>query len=409
MIQRRLAQICFAREFGRQMRFIAGPRQVGKTTLAREFLKEKGSPSFYYNWDDRSIRQRYREHPQFVWDDVQSGPKKQNGHWVCFDEIHKMPKWKNILKGIFDALEPAVGIIVTGSARLDYFRRSGDSLAGRYFLFHLSPISLFELTGKAAHQPMILPKDPFHFIEQRLENLRYHQEAMESLLRWSGFPEPLLKGTDTFNRKWHQDYLERLVREDIRDLTHVQELDNVVNLVSLLPQRIGSPLSLNSLREDLEVSHTAVRNYVKALELTYALFQVLPYSRKIQRSVRKEKKVYFFDWAIVPEGGIRFENYIACELLGLVNVWNDAGLGAFELRYIRTRLPQETDFLIVREGRPWILFEAKVSDQPILKHHLDHARILGNIPIVQLVQRPGITRREESLGFSISASRFLGA
>ena len=369
MIRRLLSEICFSPEFGRQMRFIAGPRQAGKTTLALEFLKQKRCQSFYYNWDDRGTRQRYREDPHFVWADIKTQSSLTQTHpWVCFDEIHKMPKWKTILKGVFDSLESKVQIIVTGSARLDYFRRSGDSLVGRYFLFHLYPLNLFELTSKTT-QGLVPKKDPLQFIEERLHHAQYHQEKMEGLLKWGGFPEPLLKGSETFCRKWHADYLDRLVREDIRDLTQVRDLENVMSLIMLLPKRIGRPLSLNSLSQDLEVSHTAVRNYMKALELTYILFQISPYSRYIQRSLRKEKKVYFFNWMGISQESSRYENYVACELLAWVNGWNDAGLGGFELYYVRTRMGKETDFLILWDGKPWMLVEAKLGDQPIDSHH----------------------------------------
>ncbi|MBU1134866.1 MAG: ATP-binding protein [Candidatus Omnitrophica bacterium] len=409
MVSRILENICFSSEFGRQMRFISGPRQSGKTTLTKVFLKKKGWNGFYYNWDIRETRTRYREDSLFYLSDLYKIPQnKRQNCWICFDEIHKMPKWKNMLKAFFDSAEGKINFIITGSARLEMFRRSGDSLAGRYFLFKLFPFTLFELTHNKKNLFSFPPNLAVDFIEERLAGNKYYQEVMGDLLSYSGFPEPFLKASKAFNQKWHNDYIDRLVREDIRDLTHIQEMENVATLVEFIPERIGSPLSLKSLSEDIEVSHSAIRSYLKALKLCYVLFFLRPYAKRLNRSVKKEQKCYLYDWSSVKDAASRFENYIAVELKALIELWNDAGRGNFELFYVRTRDGKETDFLIVKEGVPWILFEVKLKSQAISAHHYRHARALGNIPIVELVAASRVAQCQSKNSYIVSASRFFG-
>ncbi|MBI4650283.1 DUF4143 domain-containing protein, partial [Candidatus Desantisbacteria bacterium] len=185
-------------------------------------------------------------------------------------------------------------------------------------------------------------------------------------------------------------------------------LENIATLIAFLPERIGNPLSLNSLREDIEVSHSAVRTYLKSLELCYITFFIEPYSKKIARSVKKEKKCYLYDWSLVKNDAVRFENYLAVELKVLTELWNEIGGNKFELFYVRTRDGKETDFLVTKDKSPWLLLEAKLSSEKIEKHHYSHAMELGNIPFVQLAAKPDIAKKEEKSSFCISASRFFG-
>jgi len=408
MISRILSEIACSKEWGRQMRFIAGPRQCGKTTLAKMYLARKGDSDFYYNWDRREMRLRYSQSSRFLEEDLIKARSKAK-RWVCFDEIHKIPKWKNVLKDQFDAFEKKLNFIVTGSARLDLFRRSGDSLAGRYFLFHLFPLNLFEITRKS-NQSFPFDDSANQFIENRIErSKKNYQSSMRHLLEFGGFPEPFLKGNKRFHRIWKQDFLDRLVREDLRDLTRIAELENVVTLMNLLPSRMGSPLSINSLREDLLVSHETIQNYLRALRLCYGVFELSTFTRKINRALKKEKKVYFYDWSRLEDEGIRFENYVAVELLTWISSWHDAGRGSYELRYVKTRNQKECDFVIVKNGKPWLLLEAKVKDQRISSHLHHFSDILGKIPIVQLVQQEGVLKIRRQGIYSVSASRFFGA
>ena len=391
------------------MRFIAGPRQSGKTTLAREFLKERGDGVFYYNWDERELRTRFHRGEDFLKKDLlRTGGRKKR--WVCYDEIHKMPRWKDILKGHFDANEGKIQFVVTGSARLDLFRRSGDSLAGRYFLFHLFPFNLFEVTRKSK-QALEFVASARQFVESRFTESRSKAEeaGFETLLRFGGFPEPFLKADERFQRIWHRGYLDRLVREDLRDLTKIGSLENVAALVSLLPGRVGNPLSLNSLRGDLSVSHETIQNYLQALRLCYFIFDVPVYARKINRSLKKEKKIYFHDWSFVEEEGRRFENYVAAEILSWTSLWSDSGLGDFSFRYLRTREGKECDFLILKQEEPWLLLEAKLQAQPLAAHLYRFSETLGRIPVVQIVRENGVLRVGSNGDYTVSASRFFRA
>lgn len=402
-MERSIEKTIFSKEFGRQMRFIAGPRQAGKTTLAKAFLKKMGSPELYYNWDQREIRQRYRENPHFFVADVKIETKEKN--WICFDEIHKMPKWKNILKDFFDSYENRFQFIVTGSARLDFFRKSGDSLAGRYFLFHLFPLTLMELNKKENGFPAP-GHDAIDYIEARLSQHAGQKGLLEHLLCFSGFPEPFLNAKTTFHKKWQQSYLDRLVREDLRDLTRIHDLEHVVTLIHLLKDRINRPISLNSLREDMEVSYSAIKSYLHALKLCYIVFSISPYAKKIHRSLKKEPKLYFFDWTHIEDAGSRFENLVACELNTLVEMWNDSGLGTYTLHYVRTREKKETDFLIVANDKPWMLIEAKLSETQIEHHHITQAKLLGDIPFVQVIKKKDTCLVLDRKTYVVSAERF---
>jgi predicted AAA+ superfamily ATPase len=405
MIERHLDKICFHEEFGRQMRFISGPRQIGKTTLARSFLRRQNLDQLYFNWDLRAVRDRYIQDPYFFETEFYDAQRHRELTWVCLDEIHKMPKWKNILKDYFDKFEEKIRFIVTGSARLDWFRKSGDALTGRYFLFHLFPLTLSETAGNP------LPKqkedeNAWDFIEKRISQPRYEQDLLEQLLNYSGFPEPFTKASGRFSARWQRDTLDQIVREDVRDLTRIIETENVASLVLNLPSRIGSPLSLNALREDMQVSYTAVKNALSALRLTCVIFLLPPYSRNISRALTKEKKAYFYDWTRCSDPAARFENYVAAELKTLAELWNDSGAGRFELYYVRTKDGRETDFLLTRDGKPWCLLEAKSKDSRVESHHLRHSEALGSIPFVQLTQEPNVVKKSRGAFYRLSASRF---
>ena len=405
MIARHLEKIAFAPDIGRQMVFIGGPRQTGKTTLARRVLNEGDSASLYYNWDLREIREAYRSDPSFFESAMRVVQSKGRFPWVCFDEIHKMPKWKNILKGVFDKFEAECRFIVTGSARLEWFRRAGDSLAGRYFLFHLNPLTLSEVAGRGHLEPKP-DESALEFIERKLDAGRAAQASMEQLLRYSGFPEPFLRADEAFYHRWQREMVDTLTKEDVRDLTRILAVEHVATLVELIPERVGSPLSLNVLKEDMEVSYTAVRNAVHAMELTYALFLLSPHSERIARAVRKERKGYFYDWGRCRVPAKRFENYVAVELKTMTDLWHDQGIADFDLMYVRTRDGKETDFLIRRDGKPWCLFEAKLQDGAVDRHHLDQARALGNVPYIQLAGEGDIYKKPFSGVCRVSASRF---
>jgi hypothetical protein len=403
-IKRYIEDIAFSDKFSRQMRFIAGPRQCGKTTIAIHKLINSKTEQLYYNWDTKKVRDAYRKGEDFFAKDLLDIPNISK-FWVCFDEIHKLHKWKNILKDFFDSYQDKVNFIVTGSAKLDVFRKSGDSLAGRYFLFKLNPLILSEFLGKELKD--ILPNSsPDLFIENLIKGKNYEQEAMEKILKFSGFPEPLLNGNNLFAKKWHDSYLERIVKEDLRDLTSIHNIEKVIDLLYLIPSRIGSPLSINSLKEELELNFKTVKNYISQLNMTYVLFEVPPYTKQISRLVKKEKKIYLYDFSIIESEPARFENFVAMELKARVDLWNDATEERYELCFIKTTDGKETDFLVLRNNTPFFLCEVKLSSKDIERHHFNHAKNLGNIPFIQVVKTSNVLLVKNKNFYVISASRF---
>lgn len=400
MIERYQKYLCFSTTFGRQMRFVTGPRQVGKSTLAKEFLKGVDCESLYYNWDLRSIKNRFLEDNYFYNGDalkILSKGKK----WICFDEIHKYPKWKDVLKDGFDSYEDKYSFLVTGSARLDFFRKSGDSLAGRYFIFRLYPISLFELTGGKLILPSMKPRD---FIQENIKSSA-NKSLFDNLLKFGGYPEPLVKGAEIFSKLWHEEYIDVLIKNDLRDLTKIHDLENVAKLIHLLPTKIASPLSLNSLVNDMQTSYNAIRNYVRSLILTYIIFKIPPYHEKLSRVLSKESKVYFFDWTRINDAGKRFENYVACELKNRIELWNLSCPQRYDLFYIRTRDKKETDFLITCDNKPYLLIEAKTSLKTFERHNIDQAKKL-NVPLLQIISDHDFVKASKDELYIVSASNF---
>jgi predicted AAA+ superfamily ATPase len=309
-------------DLGRKMVFVAGPRQVGKTTMA---LSLPGARRAYRNWDVPADRDKIlrRELPV--------------GDLLILDEIHKYRAWRNYLKGIYDAVDRRHRILVTGSARLDLYRFGGDSLQGRYHLLRMHPLTAAEL---------------------RLSTSR----ALQDLTRLSGFPEPYFSGSQAYARRWSRDYRNLLVRGEISSLERVEDLGRMELLLIRLPELVGSLLSVNALREDLEVSHRTVLRWLEILERLYAIFRVSPLGTPRVRAVKKMPKHYHFDWSVVPTPAARFENLIAVHLLKWMHWQQDTEGRDLELRYFRDKDNHEVDFLVVERRRPVLLVEAKLGD-----------------------------------------------
>ena len=403
MITRALESIAFSENWGRQMRFICGPRQSGKTTLAKTRLRMAHCESLYYLWDRRDVRQRYKEDELFFTADFPHGHPLP---WVCMDEIHKYPRWKNILKSVFDSVGDRCRIVVTGSAKLSLIRLAGDSLAGRYFNFHLLPVMLGEWSGQAARLAEC-PASAMEFLRARADAPPAAEERLETLLRFSGFPEPLLSANPAFHRKWAADYIDTVIREDIGTLTRIVDREHLHDLYHLLPGMVGSPLSVASLAGHVQVSPVTVKHHLRRLEDFFLTFSLRPYTRNIKRSLLKAPKFYLYDWTRISDPAARFENYVACELAGRTKLWTDSTGQAHELFYVRNRQKQETDFLVTREKTPWLLIEAKQSDRPVEAHHLAAREALGNIPMVQVCAQPGICSIQREGVYRMSATRLL--
>jgi len=401
MINKNLYDIAFSSLWGRQIRFITGPRQVGKTTLARQKLHNEKSEALYYLWDLRSIRERYKEHELFFTEDALDPTRKL---WVCFDEIHKMPKWKNILKAVFDETSDRYQFIVTGSAKLNIVKRAGDSLAGRYFTFHLLPLTLDEVCS-GPPLPSGIPELAHQFVDVAINTEPAPQDALVQLLDYSGFPEPFLAQSRPFHNKWSRNYLDTVIREDIGALTRIIDREYIFDLYNLLPEMVGNPVSQSSLASHLQISPATVKNYLRRLEDFYLTFSLRPYSKNIKRSLLKAGKYYLYDWTRINNEGSRFENYVACELRSLLALWGDASGEDFSLFYIRNKQKQETDFLIVKGGLPWLLVEAKLTDGSVDRHHFETIKALGGVPFIQVCQQPNVTSMEKRNVYRISANR----
>lgn len=376
----------------RKIAFISGPRQIGKTTLAKSILKNLGQPSNYFSWDDDEFKLIWNRNPKQL---------LENRETVVFDEIHKDLKWKNRLKGLYDLFNESNRFIVTGSARLNYYRKSGDSLQGRYIPYRLHPFTLGE-NAKLKPPPEL----------NWFENSTPPQFELDSLLALGGFPEPLLKGSQLKASRWRKLYRERLVREDIRDLQMIREFSSLDILSILLPDKVASQLSYESIRQDLSVTHDTIIRWFEIFEAVYYCYRLRPYSTSIKNSLKKEPKVFLYDWARVDKEGARFENLIASHLLKNVELWNDAAMGDFALYYIRDKQKREVDFFITRDNQPWLLLEVKSGQDTATSSLLHYHQLLSPKFSFQLVREKRKERRKTIVKSSIeiiTAERFLSA
>lgn len=329
----------------RQMAFLTGPRQVGKTTICRSL------GDIYLNWDNEDHREIILSGPGQVARHAHLDTLTGRPVSIVFDELHKYRRWKLFLKGFFDTYEARVRIIVTGSSRLDVYRRGGDSLMGRYFLFHMHPMSVGELVRAEPHRNPIQPPHSVSDIDWR------------ALWEHGGYPEPFIQRDERFSLRWRGLRRIQLLRDEVRDLTHIQELDQLSVLGRLLERRSGEQLVYSALAREVRVSENTIRNWISTLCSLYFGFLVRPWHRNVARSLRKEPKWFLHDWSGIDDAGKRSETICACHLLKAVEMWTDLGLGSFELYYVRDKERREVDFLVIRDGEPWFLVEAKHSER----------------------------------------------
>jgi uncharacterized protein len=369
-----------------KMVFVGGPRQVGKMTLCRDLLAAQFKNPAYFNWDNRTDRKA-----------ISAATWPADADLLIFDEIHKYRKWKGFIKGEYDKHKETFKFLVTGSARLDIYRRGGDSLQGRYHYYRLHPFTLAEMT----HNPEIPPV----FSEFPLSG-DFYGDVLESLDSFGGFPEPFTKQSTRQLRRWHNEKIERMFREDIQDIEAIRDIGNMKLLSDILPAKVGSRLSLNAIREDLEVSHRAVTHWMDILEAFYYHFRIYPYSAKKIRSLKREPKLYLWDWSEVEDEANRFENLMASHLLKFVHFLTDNEGYRAELFYLRDVDKREVDFLVTINGRPWFAVEAKLNDT-VLSPNLLYFRDRLSIPyIYQVVKKNKIDLLEKG-GRIVSAGRFL--
>ncbi len=318
----------------KKMVFLGGPRQVGKTTLCVQFLTPPSmeSPN-YLNWDDLNNRRQIRT------------GELPSGATVVLDEIHKFKPWRNLVKGFYDKKKSTQKFLVTGSARLDYYRRGGDSLLGRYRYLRLHPFSASELQINS-------------------------QSELQSLLKFGGFPEPFLSQNERDWKLWTKERLYRIVNDDVRDLELVREMSQLELLAESLPERVGSPLSINNIAEDLGINFRTAENWLMILERIYYAYRVPPYGSPKIKAVKKEKKVYLWDWSAVVDEGARFENMVAGHLLKYCHFLEDTEGDSMELRFLRDIDKREIDFVVLKNKKPLFAVECKTGEKQLSKHIL---------------------------------------
>lgn len=349
-----------AADLRRKMVLVTGPRQVGKTTLCRH-LMENFRPAQYLNWDvaaDRAILQRQSWNPR--------------ASLLAMDEIHKMPEWKNWLKGVVDGGVSEQALLVTGSARMETWRQSGDSLAGRYLAFRLHPVSVREWCEQQGGTPAA---------------------ALDRLMTRGGFPEPCLAENPEDADRWRRQYFTDLIREDVVEFSRLHEINTMRLFVELLRERVGSPVSLASMARDLVISPTTLKRYLDILQALYIVFTVQPWHHNVARAILQTPKVYFFDTGLVRgDDGVRLENAVAAMLLKHVHFRQDARGKSAGLHYIRTKDGAEVDFVLSEDNRLTHLIECKLSDSTI---HRALASFAGKFPEAEAIQLVRDLRQEE--------------
>ena len=362
-----------------------GPRQVGKTTLAQAALESWPDKGEYLNWDVASHRARILSGEDLLADWRRPAKRPM----IVFDELHKMRRFKSWLKGFYDEFRNEAAVWVTGSGRLDLYQKGGDSLLGRHFLYRMHPISIGELHGLENEVLLTDPDEGWKIlISGDLETV-----DIGPLLNFGGFPEPFLKQDKRFHTRWIRSRRELITHEDVRDLTRIEDVDRLEHLVRLLNPRIASPLSINSLREDLGVAFETVRGWIHTLERLYYIYGVPPYSKRLQRAIKREQKYCYWDWSEVKEESARFENFVMSHLLKACHTWSDFGIGEFKLWYVRDREKREVDALVTRDNKPWLLVEVKLNDLDVSKSLERFAGLLSCKKIVQIVGAENVYRQ----------------
>lgn len=317
-----------------KMVFLGGPRQVGKTTLALSLL-EGGSETHpaYLNWDDVSSKKALLQ-----------GALPAGEELIILDEIHKYKGWRNLVKGFYDLNKSSKRFLITGSAKLDHYRRGGDSLQGRYHYHRLHPLSLHEINSNPT------------------------QSDLDHLLRFGGFPEPFLKGSSRHWKRWQRERQSRVIQDDLISLEHVKEVSQLDLLAQVLPDRVGSLLSINNLREDLSVAFETADRWVTILENLYFCFRIQPQGLPKLRAAKKEKKLYMWDWSVCENESARFENLIASNLLKHCHRVEDWEGDRMELKFVRDSQGRELDFVVVRNDKPEFAVECKTGDRELSRN-----------------------------------------
>ena len=325
-MERYLKQALLA-DLERKVILLTGPRQSGKTTLSR-MLSE----------DHQYLNHDLAEHRLLIagkrWDREKS--------LIIFDELHKMNDWKSWLKGIYDVEGIPPRLLVTGSAKLDAFRKTGDSLAGRHFQFMLHPLDVKEAVDNTDLEP---------------------EEIFRRLMTVGGFPEPFLDGSERYYNRWKRSHIDLILKEDLLALTAVRDIQTIETLIEMLRSRVGSPVSVNSLARDLQKSPNTIQNWMRLLADLYVIFAVPPYHRNIARALLKQPKYYFYDnGMVIGDDSVKLENLVACALLKEIHRLEDVEGERLGICYIRDKEGREVDFVATKNRVPQHLIEVKWAD-----------------------------------------------
>ncbi len=314
-----------------KMVFLGGPRQVGKTTLSLRFIKNGNeSHPTYLNWDSVKTKQM-----------LLNGDIPGGHNLLIFDEIHKSKNWRNLVKGFYDQFKSTKKFLITGSARLDYYRRGGDSLQGRYHYHRLHPLSLFEINNNPT------------------------KSDFDHLLQFGGFPEPFLKGNERHWKRWQRERQSRVIHEDLINLEYVKEISQLDLLTQILPEKIGSILSINNLRQDLSVAFETAERWLKIFENLYYCFRISPHGLPKLRTAKKEKKLYLWDWSLCTDSSPRFENLVASNLLKFCHYIEDTEGDKMDLRFLRDSTKREIDFMVVKNSKVLFAVACKTGEKKL--------------------------------------------
>ncbi len=336
----------------KKMVFIGGPRQCGKTTLSLSLLEEDYSGA-YFNWDRMSDRKKILNSS---WTDQEE--------LLVFDELHKYKKWRNLIKGFYDTEKKNHRFLVTGSARLDHYRRGGDSLLGRYHYWRLHPFSLFEKDLKFSRS-----------------------EIYKRLLTVGGFPEPFLDNSEREARRWRESRITRIMREDVRDLETVQEIQLMELFYQNIRSKVGSTVAISNLAQEVQISPVTAKKWLKIFEQMYLIFMINGYDKQLTRAVHKPVKIYFYDTGEVIGGEAqKLENLVATHILKKLNFIEDFEGYKTRMHYVRDKNQKEVNFLVMVDGKIRDLIEVKLTDGNIDSNLVHFAKILKPERAVQIVK-----------------------
>ncbi len=384
----------------KQMIFLVGPRQVGKTTIAKK-IQQKFAASLYLNWDVVEDRQQILSGQKFIQEIFPLKTLRDQKPLIIFDELHKYRDWKNYLKGFYDLYKDFYHIIITGSARLDIYQSGGDSLMGRYFQYSIHPFSVSEIINSG------LEKKEHKYFNQPIP---IKHESFVDLYNFGGFPDPLIEKNSEYFNLWQKTRFKQLIFEELQTLANIQEIALIEMLAEILKHQSGQLVNKNSLAKKIQVTTQTISRWLITLERFYYCFTVKPWCKNITRSLIKAPKIYLWDWSVIDNDGMKFENFVASHLLKFINFWSEQGYEKFELYYLRDLDNHEVDFLIVKNQEPWLMVEAKSKDQHISKNIYCFQQQLQPMWVLQVIKDLSFSQKscfQEKEIWSVPATTFL--